>query len=354
MTRGTDVRGAVLQVAIVAIAVALLAGTATYAKKKKKQAASEPAPVICYDVALDGAVAYLGQTLGLSLWDLSDPMHPRATHRLELPAAVHGVVVRPPYVYLAAGAHGLYIARLVEDGPPEFVSRFDTPGKVRHVRSIGDYVLVADEKHGLLVVDVSDPKRPLQKAKIPTRDMVRSISLWGDVVALAEGAAGVRLFDMSRPERPIELALIRDVDDARDVDFDDRRLLVAAGKQGLRVYRFDKNWKAEFVADLAIRRSADYLGADRNVVLVSNATPTLFVVGLDEADRPALLTETRLHRSAPIHRVHVNGTVAFAALDRAGLSLIDIADPLSPDVLLPRERRMNVIWPKRDPDGDER
>ena len=86
---------------------------------------------------------------------------------------------------------------------------------------------------------------------------------------------------------------------------------------------------------------------------VSNATPTLFVVGLDEADRPALLTETRLHRSAPIRRIHVSGTMAFAALDRAGLSLIDIADPMSPDVLLPRERRMQVIWPGREPGGDE-
>jgi hypothetical protein len=122
----------------------------------------------------------------------------------------------------------------------------------------------------------------------------------------------------------------------------------------LRVYRFNKDWKAEFVADLAIPRAADYLGADRDVVLVSNATPTLFVVGLDEKDRPALLTEARLHRSAPIHRVHVSGAMAIAALDRAGLSLIDIADPMSPDVLLPRERRLQVIWPEREPEGEER
>jgi hypothetical protein len=165
-------------------------------------------------------------------------------------------------------------------------------------------------------------------------------------VALAEGAAGVRLFDMSRPEAPKELALIRDVKDARDLDFDDGRLLVAAGKQGLRVYRFDERWKPEFVAELAIRRSADYVGADRGIVLVSNATPTLFIVGLDEDDRPALLTETRLHRSAPVHRVHVNGAMAHAALDRAGLSLIDLADPMSPDVLLPRARQLKISWPE--------
>lgn len=355
MIRVVATRTTLRRAGVVALTVILLAaGSAVAKKKKKNDAESEPAPVICYDVALDGATAFLGQTLGLSLWDLSDPMRPRATHRLELPAAVQGVLVRPPYVYLAAGTHGLYIARLVEDGPPEMISRFDTPGKVRHVRSLGDYVLVADEKHGLVVVDISDPKRPLQKAKITTRDTVRSISLWGDVIALAEGAAGVRLFDMSRPERPLELTLIRDVRDARDVDFDDRRLLVASGKQGLRVYRFDRNWKAEFVGDLAIPRSADYLGADRDVVLVSNATPTLFVVGLDEQDRPALLTETRLHRSAPVHRVHVNGSMAIAAIDQAGLSLIDIADPMSPDVLLPRERRLQISWPEREPEGDER
>ena len=89
-------------------------------------------------------------------------------------------------------------------------------------------------------------------------------------------------------------------------------------------------------------------------MLVSNATPTLFVVGLDDQDRPGLLTEVRLHRSAPIHRVHVSGQMAYAALDRAGLSLIDIADPMTPDVLLPRDRRMIISWPGRDPDDGER
>ena len=78
MTGRTDVRGALRCATIVAVALALLAAVPATAKKKKKAAAAEPAPVICYDVALDGVTAYLGQTLGLSLWDLSDPMRPRA------------------------------------------------------------------------------------------------------------------------------------------------------------------------------------------------------------------------------------------------------------------------------------
>jgi hypothetical protein len=338
---------------VIGLALCLLVSGPATGKKRKKKQSTEPAPVVCYDAAIDGSVAFLGQTLGLSLWDVSDPGRPRATYRLELPATVRGVSIIPPFAYLAAGTHGMYIARLIEDGPPELVTRFDTPGKVRQILSIGQHALVADEKHGLLVVDVSDPARALQKAQVPTRGQVRSMALWQDVVALAEGSAGVRLFDVSRPEAPKELALIRDVKDARDVDFDGRRLLVAAGPQGLRVYRFDRGWKPELAGNLGIPRSADYLAADEDVVLVSNATPTLFVVLLDDRDRPSLLTETRLHRSAPVHRVRLEGSRAIAALDRAGLSLIDMTDPTTPQVLLPRERELKILWPERDDDAGD-
>jgi hypothetical protein len=35
----------------------------------------------------------------------------------------------------------------------------------------------------------------------------------------------------------------------------------------------------------------------------------------------------------------------YTALDRAGISIVDMADPLAPDILLPRERKLKIEWP---------
>ena len=330
---------------LLALACAVALGTAAAGAAEERRQAAD-VPVVCHDVALAGKLALLGQTLGLSLWEVSDPRRPKATERLPLPATVLGVHAAPPLVYLAAGTHGLYIARLQEEGPPEVVSRFDTPGEAKQVLLHGSYALLADTRYGLRVVDVSDPARPLQKAQLATRDEVLSLALSGDVLALAERRAGVRLFDVSRPERPLELHALRDVGEARDVAFAGERLVVAAAEQGLEVYGFERE-KPERLGRLAIEREALFVGAAGDLALVSNGTPALTLVELDERGRPSTLGDKiRLHRSAPAHRIHLQGTLATVALDRAGLGLVELANRARPEVLLPRGREFVIGWPQ--------
>jgi len=335
--------------AVLLVCVLLSAAGGIAAKKKSKQQAD--VPVICHDVAIVGKQALLAQTLGLSLWDISDPLRPKATERLQLPATVLGVTAAAPLVYLAAGTRGLYVTRLAEEGPPEVVARFDTPGSVQEVVLHGSYALLADSRYGVRVVDVSDPERPLQKAQLATRDETRSLALDGDVLAVAEGKAGVRLFDVSRPERPLELRVLREMKEARDVAWAGKRLVVAAGAEGLWVYALADPDPVR-LGRLDIDRSADFVGAQDELVLVSNGTPTIDLVELDGDGRPILLDGIRAHRSAPAWRVHVIGTLGVAALDRANLALIDLTDPRAPVVLLPRERELRIEWPGMD-SGEE-
>ena len=333
------------------VALACLAALGTRSAAAAPAGKKDPpadVPVVCHDVAFAGKLALLGQTLGLSVWDVGDPARPRASERLPLPATVLAVHAAPPLVYLAAGTHGLYIARLVEAGPPEIVSRFDTPGEANQVVLHGSYALLADARYGLRVVDVSDPARPLQKAQVATRDQALSLALSGDVLALAERRAGVRLFDVSRPERPLELHALRAVREARDVAFAGERLLVAAAEQGLEVYGFSRGELAR-LGGLEIERGALFVGASGDLALVSNGTPELTLVASDEQGRPSAAEDRiRMHRSAPAHRIHVQGTLAAVALDRAGLGLVDLTNRTAPLVLLPREREFVIEWPQTE------
>jgi hypothetical protein len=338
-----------------AIALAALVLSPLSAKKKNRGDDSDDVPVICHDVAIDGKYALLAQTSGVAIWDVSDPVRPRTAAGVTVPATVLGVDTRLPMVYLAAGTHGLYVVRWDGEGEPAILARHDTPGSVNGVRLLDHYALLSDERYGVRVVDVEHPDRPLQKALVSTRDRVHSIALDGRLLATAEGRVGVRLFDVSQPERPIELHLLRDIDDARDVAWaGPGRLLVAGGDTGLLVFELDGDGEPRRVGAAAVDGPARFVGGDDGLAVVTNGTPALQVFGVDASGETHALHAFRVHRSAPAGRVHVIGTRAFVALDRAGISIVDLGDPLTPEVLLPKDRRLRIDWPGREAADESR
>ena len=336
--------------AVVALAMGAALATAAADKKKK----NEPTvPLVrTFDVAVRDSWVFLAQTSGLSLWDLSEVGHPRELVRLTLPGTVRGIALDGDRAYLAASTRGLYVTQIVEreEEPPEFqmLTRFDTPGSVRQVVVMGDRVLLADDRYGIRVVDVSLPSRPLQRALVSTRDKVRSLALHGDLLATAEDTAGVRLFDVSRPEAPRELGVLREVDKARDVAFAGDRLLVAAGPQGLLVYRVDEDRRVHLEAELVLDDPAEFVGGSATLALVSGGKPVVHLIGLDDSSTPSRLTDLRMHRAAPARRIVFVGDRAYLAMDTAGVGVIDLADRLAPEVLLPRERRLRIEFPTLD------
>lgn len=299
--------------------------------------------VHCNEVRVRGGIAYLAETSGLTLMDVSDPLRPSVLGRLGLPATLLGVALEGPLAFLAAGSHGLYIANVEDAAAPALIQRFDTPGRVRRVEVRGGLAYLADGRDGLRVVDVSNPERPIQKARILTRDEARALSLRGDLLALAEGAAGIRLFELDRAGVPHERRLLREAKSAYDVRLLEDLLLAADGRRGLLVYRLGS--PPELLSRLALDGSAEHVAASGSLVLVG-AGREVHVVDLADPALPREISAVRIHRSSPAGRTQWDGGLAYIAADLAGMAIVDFADPRAPELLLPHRRPMSVTFPR--------
>jgi hypothetical protein len=341
-------RRAIRRLALLVVLVATVRGAlapGVEAKDKKKD--EQVLPVVhCNEVLVRDGVAYLAQTSGLTLMDVSEPARPRELGRLGVPATLTGVAAEGHMAYLAAGAHGLYIADLEDPAAPRLVQRFDTPGRVLQVLARNGLAYLADHREGLRVVDVSDAERPIHKARIPTRDVVRAIALRGNTLAAAEGKAGVRLFELRSDGVPRETRLLRGIEDARDVALVDGLLLVAAAKRGMLVYALEEDGPAP-LSEFQPIRSAQYVSASGTLAMVSNGVAEVQVVDLREPRNPLLWAGVQVNRNYPALRIDIEENVAFVAADLGGLAVIDLEHPQLPEVLVPRKKReMKVSFPR--------
>ena len=310
----------------------------------EKQDAALPPPRT-YSIDVQGTIAYVGQA-SLVTFDVSDPAKPKQLGTLYVPGKILGVTVDGTRCYLAAGARGMYIVDVSEPTDPELLGSFDTTGGVRQIVFHKGNAYLAQGSEGLQVLDVSLPERPRRGASLRSRHEVRAVAIHDDLLALAEGHAGVRLFELTHTGAPLEIAALDSADGASDVAFLGDLLLVAAGRRGLLVYRLQRNDEPALLAELPFDDSAAMsLAVDADTVLVTDGESDLHLVGLAEPAAPRLLATAGIHRGARAGHVTVVDGVAYVAADIAGIAVIDVSDPATPKVLVPRERTFNVRFP---------
>lgn len=121
-------------------------------------------------VALDGHMAYVAvldwsSTMpkgGVQVLDVSDPVQPQTAGYLGLPAGAFDVQVAGPYLFIAGGEAGVYVAQATPARPDSvdisLVGHIDTAGSAQRVFLVGDELFVADGEGGLLVVQVTLPR----------------------------------------------------------------------------------------------------------------------------------------------------------------------------------------------------
>lgn len=290
-------------------------------------------------VARDG-LAYIGQTGGLVIRDVSDPTRPIDLSWLPLPATVSDLIVEGSHAFLAVGTRGLVIVDISDPEAPVEQARLDTDGKVKNLARAGAYVFLADGVNGLLVVDLSVLDDPRVVARISTSGDLRAVAVHGELLAIAEGHSGVRVFSLSRPGNPRELKRLDLRFPARDVCWIEDRLFVAAGREGTAVY--EPLASVRPLMFLPPVRSAQHLACSETLVAVSNLGSAIQLFDVTGEGPPQERSRLRMHRTAPIGRADFDGTRLWIAVDIAGMGLLDVSDADHPIRILPRRREFKV------------
>ena len=126
------------------------------------------------DVVTAGDYAYVttGVTTvaGMTIFDLTDPTHPRILGRVDTFDYATGVAIAGDYAYLVHDCSGMAIIDISEKSDPQVISWFGRKEELFGVAVNGDQVYVTglDEKGSglLIVIDCSDPYNPETVSKI--------------------------------------------------------------------------------------------------------------------------------------------------------------------------------------------
>ncbi len=198
-----------------------------------------------HDVALgQGGLAYLGDTLGLRVLDVSDPTQPVEVGFLATGGAIVDVELVGDLAYLADYANGLRIVDISNPAQPQALGSLATPDTADDIAMQDNYAYVACWSGGLRVVDVSDPAHPQEVgfyAQPGASGLAKGVAVAGDYAYVLNTDveahdSGVWVFDITNPT-DVTLAGSFDLPgaDFQDLAIHANILYVADGAMGLRL-----------------------------------------------------------------------------------------------------------------------
>jgi hypothetical protein len=238
------------------------------------------------DVAVDGALALMGNGAALQVIDLTDPSTPEVLGGVFFLEMIDVVALSGEKAFATTGST-LHVIDISSPASPNVLGTLVLASQVHALDIVGDRVYVAGY-HGLDIIDVSNPSVPFvlgSWAEFPAYDA----KVVGHHVFVTAWNDGLRVVDISNPSLPTEVGEL-------DFGVDRRaeRLDVAGGYAVIAGY------------DGTIPRRR------------------LYIVDVTDPAQPALVSET-----GGGYDVALSGGLAHVA-DSLGLQLVDVSDPTDP------------------------
>lgn len=159
-------------------------------------------------IAIAGQYAYIGEGLGLTVLDISDPNQPIVVGRTPAFAVIDVIVVSGDYVYATVQPFGdLWVIDVRDPTKPLQVS-YDDNYWVKALSIDSSYLYAADFGGGLHIYDVSNPTVLQEVGYLQTTGFPSGVDAAGGLAFVADSSGGLWIVDVSDPTTPLELARI--------------------------------------------------------------------------------------------------------------------------------------------------
>ncbi len=152
--------------------------------------------------------AYLAVSQGIGVVDVSDPVSPVNLSYLPLGATSNAIHVVGPIAYIASADGRMRVVDVSDPYNPYEIASIGFPEAVLDVLVRGSFAYVAASYSGLHVVDVSDPYNPTEVSSYTypfSGGYATSLSMEGSILYLSDRITGIRMVDVSNPYAPAEI-----------------------------------------------------------------------------------------------------------------------------------------------------
>lgn len=237
-----------------------------------------------------GNFAYLANhQRGLTILDLTDPLHPRMIGAVALPGLARTVVVANQIAYVGCGDQGLAVVDIGAPTAPRLLTTLPEINTGQGMAVISDRLYItlfkSHVESALAVIDIGQPERPRLLGRIPLQG------------------------------QPLRVAAVGN------------RLCIAAGKAGLYILTLDVTGFPRVSALLSLPESALGLASAGQFVYLGSPSGALMVVDLAK-EKAQLITSLPL--PGDIRQLLVEGGRLYALGVSNGGQIFDLSDPRLP------------------------
>jgi hypothetical protein len=291
-----------------------------------------------HDVAIVGDRAFASdQTAGIQVFDISDPTSMQHVGSLRVGSA-WGLATVGDRLFVAEH-WDLKVVDIANPESPRPIANLATPDYAEDVAVSGHYAYLADHE-GIRVIDILNPNAPSLVGSTPTpgvpnavaiayHEASQSVALSSTLAYVADGPAGLQIVDVSNPAAPNVIGGVDTPSGARDVAVVSDRAYVADSFSGVKVVDVTDPTTPAIIHEIDTFRARG-IAVKLPYAYIADADSGFKVINVEVAP-PVLVGQVQLPGSA--ERVVLNGSLAYVAAAYAGIQVIDVADPQSPQVV---------------------
>ncbi|MBN2536578.1 MAG: hypothetical protein JXB88_27090 [Spirochaetales bacterium] len=292
-------------------------------------------------VALSGIYAYIASTQGgILAINIADPEHPVKVDSYDSITTANGIVVQGEYGFVAAHNEGFHVINLAEPAPADASSTGSTNGRAaKGVTVDGEYAYVAASEEGMMIFDITTPENPfcIASVSMPENKPVWNTTICGHYAFLTGYDVGLEILDVSDPFMCGYYSTIEIQNITTGAELRGDYIYVSywndnTGESGIKVYDISDpaepvyidSYKAEgYARDVAVYGEYAYIADD-----VKNWMKIVHIAGQSSPPSSALYSTL-----GEATGVNVWGTNASIANGHSGVLLLDITEPLFPELL---------------------
>ena len=294
-------------------------------------------------------LAYVSDYQRLTIINVRNPNRPARIGSVDLPEStlsprgLGGLSFSRDVAFVGMGFSGFAIVDSRNPNQPSVTAHHDTLGEVTDLAVAGEYLYLAEGWEGIQVFDVHDSRNPFSAGQSSTRGKALGIEVKDDHAYVVEAGAGLAIFDL----KPDSIKITRNPASQSVAQGDTATLTVRAysGQEplGYQWYRGERGDESQPIPDAngpdfttpPLDEEASYwVRVTGDTGVIDSQTARLRLVPSVKVELLSLWPDGRrgLEPDDTVTDVAVSGQYAFLAVRAGGLKIINVSDPLQPNL----------------------
>ena len=157
------------------------------------------------DILVEGNYLFMNADIGsyISVLNINNPEYPIVVGTINTGSNIQAIAINGDYAYIT-DTDGLLIFDITTPTVARYIGNCNTPGLAEDITISGNHAYIADGDYGLVVIDISDPTNPILVNSYDTPGEAQKVVLSDDFAYVVDSDAGLQIIKIKSRSLNIE------------------------------------------------------------------------------------------------------------------------------------------------------